>query len=123
MDRSRDAFVGTVRVVSLGWVVVFHWIALLPQLRHGTYTDRTVTAAVPGLWPLTWLIDVVPLFMFVGGFANARSFDAAQARGEPALRRPPLPAAAGADAGAARGVLGAGARRRLDWAARPGRGW
>lgn len=79
---GRDTYMDTLRVVSLAWVVLFHWLGILPQLQSGAYTDRMITAALPGLWPLTWLIDVVPLFMFVGGFANARSYEASRKRGE-----------------------------------------
>lgn len=80
VDR-RDTYMDTLRVVSLGVVIAYHWLGLLPQLRAGVYTDRPITEAVPGLWPLTWLIDVIPLFFFVGGFANARSYDAVRRRG------------------------------------------
>lgn len=79
--ERRDTYMDTLRVVSLGVVIAYHWLGLLPQLRAGVYTDRPITEAIPDLWPLTWLIDIIPLFFFVGGFANARSYDAMRRRG------------------------------------------
>ncbi len=79
---TRDPLMDALRVLSLGVVVAFHWLGLLPQLHAGVYTDTPITMLVPSLWPLTWLIDVLPLFLFVGGFVNARSYDAARAKGE-----------------------------------------
>ncbi len=84
-SRSRDQHdlvMDTIRVASLAVVVAYHWLGLLPVLRAGVYSDRPITVVVPGLWPLTWLIDVLPLFLFVGGFVNARSYDASRARKE-----------------------------------------
>ena len=37
---------------------------------------------MPRLAVLTWLLQVMPLFFVVGGYANARSIEAAQRRGE-----------------------------------------
>ncbi len=34
------------------------------------------------MWPLTWLLVVIPLFFFVGGYANRRSWEGTQRRGE-----------------------------------------
>jgi len=36
---------------------------------------------VPGMWPLTWLFQVMPLFFFVGGFANRKSYESVCRRG------------------------------------------
>lgn len=73
------------RVLSLAVVIGYHWLALFPSWSAGRYTDRTITALVPGVWPLTWLIDVLPLFLFVGGFANATSYRKGARRGEGVL--------------------------------------
>src|SRR4051794_28060587 len=36
---------------------------------------------VPGLWLATWLLQVMPVFFFVGGYANLASWEATQRRG------------------------------------------
>jgi acyltransferase-like protein len=35
-----------------------------------------------GLWLVTWLFQVIPIFFFVGGFSNLTSLDAARRRGD-----------------------------------------
>jgi uncharacterized integral membrane protein len=76
----------SLRVLSLAVVIAFHWLGIVPTLNRGIYTDQTVTTLVPGLWPLTWVGDVVPLFFFVGGFANATSYESGLRRGESGFR-------------------------------------
>ena len=34
------------------------------------------------MWPLTWLLMVIPLFFFIGGFSNRRSWEGVQRRGQ-----------------------------------------
>ncbi|SDD73271.1 phospholipase A2 [Actinokineospora iranica] len=71
-DGDRAAYLGFLRVVSLGGVVLAESaLALAPLL------------AVPAstLWPLTWLLQLVPLFFFAGGNSNLLAWQAARARG------------------------------------------
>ncbi|MGH2821379.1 MAG: acyltransferase family protein, partial [Actinomycetota bacterium] len=37
--------------------------------------------ATSGLWLATWVLQVMPLFFFVGGFSNLKSYEAMRARG------------------------------------------
>ncbi len=82
-DATRDRFIDLVRVCSMLAVVCLHWVSVMPATDSGRITDRNVVDEVPGLWPLTWLGDVMPLFFFVGGFANWMSLQASRRRGEP----------------------------------------
>jgi len=41
-----------------------------------------VIGLAPGLWLATWLFQVIPVFFFVGGYANLIAFDSARRRGE-----------------------------------------
>jgi peptidoglycan/LPS O-acetylase OafA/YrhL len=78
---SRDPFVDFVRAFSLLVVVAWHWcftiIIWKPDGPHATnpigFTD--------GAWVATWLFQVMPLFFFVGGYANLSAYRTKQRRG------------------------------------------
>jgi hypothetical protein len=78
----RDRYMDFVRVVCMATVVYLHWLSVVPTVEHGLVTDRNVVELVPSLWPLTWIGDVMALFFFVGGYANAVSMRTSAERGE-----------------------------------------
>ncbi|MFJ9811524.1 acyltransferase [Streptomyces sp. NPDC101158] len=65
---TRDRYVDLLRVASLGVVVLGHWLmaAVTADGRVGN-----LLAVVPGLQLLTWALQVMPVFFFVGGFSHA----------------------------------------------------
>ncbi|WP_411082615.1 acyltransferase family protein [Streptomyces sp. cmx-18-6] len=67
---TRDRYVDLLRVASLGAVVLGHWLmaAVSPD------GVGNLLAVVPALQPLTWLLQVMPVFFFVGGFSHALSY-------------------------------------------------
>ncbi|MFI2783377.1 acyltransferase [Streptomyces sp. ALB3] len=67
---TRDRYIDLLRVASLGTVVLGHW------LMAAVTTDGVgnLLAVVPGLQPLTWVLQVMPVFFFVGGFSHALSY-------------------------------------------------
>ncbi|MFH9369891.1 acyltransferase [Streptomyces anulatus] len=67
---TRDRYVDLLRVASLGAVVLGHWLmaAVTPD------GIGNLLAVVPALQPLTWLLQVMPVFFFVGGFSHALSY-------------------------------------------------
>ncbi|MBW5486485.1 acyltransferase family protein [Streptomyces bambusae] len=67
---TRDRYVDLLRVGSLATVVLGHWLmaAVTPQ------GMGNLLAVVPALQPLTWLLQVMPVFFFVGGFSHALSY-------------------------------------------------
>ena len=79
---TRDRFADLMRTAALGAVIVGHWTmaAVRPDddevLRVGN-----VLSDAPWLWPVTWVLVLIPLFFFVGGFSNATSLARARARG------------------------------------------
>lgn len=79
---DRDRFIDLVRVSAMLAVVVLHWLSVMPDLQNGHVVDRNVVEVVPGLWPLTWIGDVMALFFFAGGYANWVSLAAALDRGQ-----------------------------------------
>ena len=76
---SRDRFVDLVRAVSIVAVVLGHWLMAVPAWPPGRSTNAL--AEMPGLAVLTWVLQVMPLFFVVGGYANARSIDAVHRKG------------------------------------------
>ncbi|MCX4534599.1 acyltransferase [Streptomyces sp. NBC_00841] len=67
---TRDRYIDLLRVASLGTVVLGHW------LMAAVTTDGVgnLLAVVPGLQVLTWALQIMPVFFFVGGFSHALSY-------------------------------------------------
>lgn len=69
----RDPYPDALRACALLVVVFGHWIATLPRLEGGTLVGADHLLA---LWPaaglLTWLVQVVPLFVFVSAAVSAQ---------------------------------------------------
>ncbi|RSS92595.1 acyltransferase [Streptomyces sp. WAC05292] len=66
---TRDRYVDLLRVASLGTVVLGHWL-MAAVTADGM---GNLLAVVPGLQALTWILQVMPVFFFVGGFSHALS--------------------------------------------------
>ncbi|MFH8929316.1 acyltransferase family protein [Streptomyces pristinaespiralis] len=67
---SRDRYIDLLRVASLATVVAGHWLM-------AAVTDDGIgnlLAVVPELQLLTWALQVMPVFFFVGGFSHALSY-------------------------------------------------
>ncbi|MFD6079050.1 acyltransferase family protein [Streptomyces hydrogenans] len=64
---GRDRYVDLLRVVSLGVVVLGHWL-MAAVTADGV---GNLLAVVPELQAATWALQVMPVFFFVGGFAHA----------------------------------------------------
>lgn len=75
---ERDRWVDALRVGSLLVVVVGHWlvVVLTPDARI-----TNALSIVPALQPLTWILQVMPLFFLVGGVANAHMLESFARRG------------------------------------------
>ncbi|MEU4216839.1 acyltransferase [Actinoplanes sp. NPDC026623] len=79
---GRDRYVDLLRVVSLGVVIAGHWLMAVPVVdAGGTARVTNVLALVPALRPATWLLQVMPVFFLVGGFAHATALASIARRG------------------------------------------
>jgi Acyltransferase family len=67
---DRDRFADLLRVASILAVVAGHWLMAVVVWRDGRVQGGNALSLVPGLWLSTWLLQVMPLFFFVGGLAN-----------------------------------------------------
>jgi Acyltransferase family len=82
LGESRDRFVDLLRGGSIVAVVVGHWLVADLRWDGSVVTETSALRGVPEMWPLTWLMVVIPLFFFVGGFSNRHSWDGVRRRGE-----------------------------------------
>lgn len=78
---SRDRYVDFLRAVSIMVVVLGHWLIATIYWRDGEITGENALDVVPGLWLATWILQVMPIFFFVGGFSNLVTLDAISRRG------------------------------------------
>ncbi len=79
---SRDRYVDLLRVASLGVVIAGHWLMAVPvRGADGGTRVTNVLALVPQLRPMTWLLQVMPVFFLVGGFAHATALASIRRRG------------------------------------------
>ncbi|WP_328972091.1 acyltransferase family protein [Streptomyces sp. NBC_00239] len=105
---SRDRYVDLLRIASLGTVVLGHWLM-------AAVTDDgmgNLLAVVPRLQVLTWVLQVMPVFFFVGGFSHALSYRSL-------ARRQPAAGAGAPDEAASAGLYPAFLRARLRRLLRP----
>jgi hypothetical protein len=78
--RERDELVDLVRSLATTTVVLWHWVFTILVWRHdGPHADNPI-GYVSGLWSLTWVLQVMPLFFVAGGYVHARSW--ARQRGQ-----------------------------------------
>jgi peptidoglycan/LPS O-acetylase OafA/YrhL len=67
---DRDRVVDLVRAVAVTVVVVWHTTLSLLHLDAGRLVMRNPIDMVPGMWALTWALQVMPVFFVVGGYVH-----------------------------------------------------
>lgn len=78
---ERDGYADVLRAFSLLVVVVWHWVFTVVQWRaDGPHASNPI-GTTQGLWLLTWVLQVMPLFFFVGGFAHLATWRSVVAKG------------------------------------------
>ncbi|HEV3496564.1 MAG TPA: acyltransferase [Actinomycetes bacterium] len=78
---SRDRYVDFLRAFSLGVVVLGHWLMAAVWYGDGRLGTANVLRFNEWAQVLTWAFQVMPLFFFVGGYANTASWAAARRDG------------------------------------------
>lgn len=78
---TRDRFPDLLRSLALGAVILGHWTmgAVSVDAQHMMHVDNVLNTN-RFLWPATWVLVLIPLFFFVGGFSNATSLTRARQR-------------------------------------------
>ena len=77
---DRDRYVDLLRLFSIVVVVLGHWLMAVVTLDGGSFSGTNALDEIGGIWILTWLLQVMPLFFFVGGFSNLRSWDSTRSK-------------------------------------------
>ena len=80
-DRNR--YVDFLRAASILVVVLGHWLMAAPQMVGDGVAFNHLLSTTEWTHYLTWVLQVMPLFFLVGGYANAASWRSARLRGEP----------------------------------------
>lgn len=80
---ERNRYVDLLRALSILVVVFGHWLMAAPQVTDGVIEIGHVLTDIPWTRGLTWVLQVMPIFFFVGGFSNALGLRAARRKGLP----------------------------------------
>jgi hypothetical protein len=79
---TRDRYVDLLRVASLAVVILGHWLmAVVVVGPDGAIRATNVLTILPSMRALTWLLQVMPVFFLVGGFAHATALASVERRG------------------------------------------
>ena len=79
---SRDRVVDGLRAVSITVVVLWHWVLSITHVNgHGALVMPNPVDQVRGLWLATWVLQIMPVFFVVGGYANLAAWDGVRQRG------------------------------------------
>jgi peptidoglycan/LPS O-acetylase OafA/YrhL len=79
---TRDRYVDFLRAFSICAVVIGHWISTVVVLGDNGFMVYNAAGIIPGAWLATWVLQVMPLFFFVGGFSNFVSINSYRRRRE-----------------------------------------
>ena len=79
---SRDRVVDFLRGISILAVVFGHWFIGIIWWEGGIIKTTSAVGVTSYLWVGTWLLQVMPIFFFVGGFSNYVTYTAMRERGE-----------------------------------------
>lgn len=79
---TRDRYVDWLRASSLLVVVVWHWAFTILRWSPDGPHPTSPLGFLSGLWIFTWLLQVLPMFFYVGGYVHLRAWQRAEERGE-----------------------------------------
>lgn len=79
---KRNRYVDLLRAFSILVVVVGHWLMAAPQVVGDDLAFNRLLSQTTWTHYLTWIVQVMPLFFLVGGYANSASWRSARVRGE-----------------------------------------
>lgn len=76
---ERNRYVDFLRALSIGFVIIGHWLMTTAHYDTSTGELQPVLALdiIPWTAWLTWMFQVMPIFFIVGGYSNAISLEGA----------------------------------------------
>lgn len=79
--ERRDSYVDLLRALSLFVVVVWHWVfSVIVWRPDGPHASNPISTTY-GLWALTWGLQVMPVFFWVGGFVHLTTWESVERSG------------------------------------------
>ena len=78
---DRERYVDFLRLLSIGVVIVWHWSLSVNYWTGDRFLNPNPIESVPGGWALTWLLQIMPVFFIVGGYANYAAWQSARQAG------------------------------------------
>ena len=70
--HERDIVLDVVRTGALGVVVLWHWVFHTVRWTDGGPRVGNPVSVTPGMWALTWFLQVMPAFFVIGGTLHSR---------------------------------------------------
>ncbi|MEE4024652.1 acyltransferase [Gordonia sp. PKS22-38] len=85
--QSRERVVDSARAVAIVVVVLWHWtLSVTHRAADESLTMPNPIDDVPWAWAATWVLQVMPMFFLVGGYANLTCWQRSRAEGVPSGR-------------------------------------
>ena len=81
-STARDTYIDFMRAFSLLIVVAWHWVFTIVKWDADGPHATSPIGFTTGMWAATWLLQVMPLFFYVGGYSHLTAWSRAQERGE-----------------------------------------
>lgn len=82
VQARRDRYVDFLRAFSVLVVIVGHWVVARAVIDDGVVrSSGNIIDGSDWAWVATWLLQVIPIFFFVGGFSNSVSYRSSRRRG------------------------------------------
>ena len=78
--ERRDHYVDFLRAFSLLVVIAWHWVFTIVIWRADGPRASNPIGFTTGLWLATWLLQVMPMFFYIGGHGHVLSWRKARAR-------------------------------------------
>lgn len=75
---TRNRAVDLYRAIAISFVILGHWLLVAPVMRGGEVDLTILLAEQTWTQYATWLFQVMPIFFFVGGYANGLSWNSAR---------------------------------------------
>ena len=72
---TREVYVDFLRAFSLVMVVIWHWGFTILLVTAETVSPTNPIGDTRGMWTITWVLQVMPVFFFVGGYTHRLAFD------------------------------------------------
>ncbi|TNE56630.1 MAG: acyltransferase, partial [Alphaproteobacteria bacterium] len=79
---ARNRYVDFLRAFSILIVITGHWLIAAFYYDGAEITLADILALKPTIQWLTWIFQVMPIFFFVGGYANAVSLESSKSKNE-----------------------------------------